>query len=177
MNANYDTDDFNSADLDSSVASIHIKALTNEENAGDEDGNPPTNHWIISLEPIETSSARVMLDMSPGYGSDGQRGKIHLSSNPDAATDQFIRSLTIPLTTQATVRTITDSINSKGRDRYRFTTELEGCKFWIFTLISDLETTGLVASGSGNAVWGEVSQYWRNPTGSEAREVSRGVFY
>ncbi|KAJ5712868.1 uncharacterized protein N7483_010049 [Penicillium malachiteum] len=115
--------------------------------------------------------------MSPGYGSNGQRGKIHLSSNPDALTDQFIRSVSIPTTTQATVRTITDSIDSNGRDRYRFTAEWEGCKFWIFTLISDLEAAGFVASGSANAVWGEVSQYWRNPAGSEPREVSRGVFY
>ncbi|KAJ6037305.1 hypothetical protein N7540_001584 [Penicillium herquei] len=136
MNANYDTDVFNFADLESSVANIHIKALTNEENAGDEDGNPPTNHWIIFLELMGTRSALVMLDMSPGYGSDGQRGKIHLSSNPDAVTDQFIRSLSIPIKTQATFRTITDSIDSKGRDKYRFTAELEGCKFWIFTLIS-----------------------------------------
>ncbi|KAJ5719072.1 hypothetical protein N7493_007527 [Penicillium malachiteum] len=99
-----------------------------------------------------------MLDMSPGYGPDGQRGKIHLSSNPDAAIEQFVLSRI-----QSTPRAVI--------------AELEGRKFWIFTLISDLEAAGLVASGSGNAVWGEVSQYWRNPTGSEAREVSRGVFY
>ncbi|KAL2868051.1 uncharacterized protein BJX67DRAFT_350958 [Aspergillus lucknowensis] len=48
-----------------------------------------------------------------------------------------MKTLTFPLRAQAMVHTIIDFINSKGHDRYMFTEEQEGCRFWLFTFISD----------------------------------------
>lgn len=107
--------------------------------------------------------------MAPGYGSDGQRGKIEFSSKPYVSTRSAIKTLTFHLKAPATVQTIIDTINSKGRDRYKFTVE--------YTFISDLEASGLVSSGSGKAAWDAVSFYWRSPNGNEPREVKQGTFY
>ncbi|RDW93654.1 uncharacterized protein DSM5745_00976 [Aspergillus mulundensis] len=175
MNSNYEDDDFNPADLEAPVEYIHICGYKNEKNAGDEDGNPPTNHWATFLQISERESVR--LDMAPGYGSDGQRGKINIASKTYVCSHNAIKALTFPLRAQATVRTIIDIINSNGRDRYNFTEEWEGCRFWMSTFISDLEGSGLVAPGSANATWDAVNLYWRYPDGSERREVKHGTFY
>lgn len=175
MNSNYDCDYLDSTDLQSRVKKIHICAYINPENAGDQDGNPPTNHWAAFLEVSRGGSVR--LDMAPGYGSDGQRGKIEISSKPYVSTQNAIKTLTFHLKAPATVQTIVDTINSKGRDRYKFTEEWEGCRFWMYTFISDLEASGLVSSGSGKATWDAVSLYWRSPNGHEPREVKQGTFY
>lgn len=175
MNSNYDDDRFQPAHLHSQIGSIHICGYINHENAGDEDGNPPTNHWGAFLELSQGGSVR--LDMAPGYGSDGLRGKIDISSKEYSLTNNAIKTLTFPLTAEATVSTIIEIINSNGRDRYKFTEEWEGCRFWMFTFISDLEASGIVSSGSGDATWDAVSFYWRNPHGCEPREVKQGTFY
>ncbi len=52
----------------------------------------------------------------------------------------------------------------------------EGCRYWIYTIISDFAAAGLIGSGSGQVTWDAVSYYWRHPSGSELREVGRGVF-
>ncbi|KAJ5114458.1 hypothetical protein NUU61_000217 [Penicillium alfredii] len=88
-----------------------------------------------------------------------------------------IQTLTFTVEAHTTVQTITDLINSKGRDRYKFTEEWEGCRFWIYTFVKDLESVGLIPGRSGNIAWEGVSYYWRTPSGSEPREVKQGVFY
>ncbi|CRG91080.1 hypothetical protein PISL3812_08128 [Talaromyces islandicus] len=172
---NYDTDRFNTAHFQSSVVNIHLCGYRNEKNEGDEDGNPPTNHWAAFLQYPSGGSAR--LDMAPGYGSDGLRGKIDLASKPYMLTNNAIKSLSFSPKTPITVQSIVNTINSKGRDRYRFTAEWEGCRYWMYTFILDLESAGILASGSGQATWQAVSYYWRNPSGFEPREVKRGRFY
>ncbi|CAG8907445.1 unnamed protein product [Penicillium egyptiacum] len=115
--------------------------------------------------------------MMSGYGSDGLRGKVEISSKPYTSTNNAIKTLTFSVEAHATVQTITDLINSKGRDRYKLTAEWEGCRFWIYTFIKDLESVGLTPGRSGKTVWEGVAYYWRTPSGSEPREVKQGVFY
>ena len=174
MNENYDTDKFNFTDLTSPVVAIHICGYVNEKNEGDEDGNPPTNHWTTFLQRSDESSIR--LDMTPGYGSDGQMGKIEIASKKYMHTNKAIKTLSFSVTQHATVRTITDLINNNGRDKYTFTEEWEGCRFWIYTLISDLEAAGIIPEGSVKATWEAVSRYWRYPSGSESRVIKKGKF-
>ncbi|KAF1961360.1 hypothetical protein CC80DRAFT_522810 [Byssothecium circinans] len=160
------------------VTTVHICGYRNEDNEGDEDGNPPTNHWAVSLQ--LDSGGFVMLDMAPGYGSDGRRGKIHLASlasKEDMHTQDTIKTLSFLLKAHTTVENITKLINSKGRERYTFTEEEEGCRFWVYTFISDLEAAGYVDAGSEQSSWTAVSYYWRNPSGYEARTVKEGTFY
>lgn len=67
-----------------------------------------------------------------------------------------------------------------GRDRYEFkkvSPAGEGCRFWVYTIISDLEKAGVVPGGSGLVAWDAVSMYWRYPEGCEPRAVTKGTFY
>ncbi|OAA36692.1 hypothetical protein ISF_09945 [Cordyceps fumosorosea ARSEF 2679] len=114
MDRNWDQDHFNTRDLDKVVVRIHVCAYVNESNAGDEEGNPPTNHWAIFLELADQNSVR--LDMAPGYGSDGLRGKIEVASKRYQMTVNAIHSLSFDVTPGVTVRTITDIISSHKRE-------------------------------------------------------------
>jgi hypothetical protein len=173
MNNNWDTDKFDPAHLTHQVIAIHLWGCINQNNEGDE-GNPPTNHWAALLECPDGS---IGLDMMPGYGSDGLRGKIEISSKDCVSMDDAIKILSIPVNIHATVQSITDMINDKGRDRYTFTEEEEGCRYWIWNIVSDLEAAKIISTGSGETVWRAVSCYWRYPSGYEPRVVKQGKFY
>lgn len=62
------------------------------------------------------------------------------------------------------------------RQKYIFTEEMEGCRFWIYTVISDLESGGIIDPGSATSAWEAVSYYWRFPEGCEVRAVKQGRF-
>ncbi|KAF1809594.1 hypothetical protein P152DRAFT_461279 [Eremomyces bilateralis CBS 781.70] len=174
MSNNYDTDNFNTAELALQVVAIHICGYRNPSNTGDEDGNPPTNHWAAFMQ-LPTGGS-VRLDMAPGYGSDGRRGKIELSSKKYTYTQNAIKTLSFGAIAYVTVQMVTEMINRNGRDKYNFTEEWEGCRFWIYTFISDLEAAGIIPAGSAQATWAAVSYYWRSPSGQELRDVKQGEF-
>lgn len=125
----------------------------NAENAGDEAGNPPTNHWTAFLQ--RAGGGSVSLDMTPGYCSDRLRGKIEISSKNSSSTQEAIKTVSFSTIDTPTFKTITDIITRNGRERYTFTEDWVGCRFWIFTIISDLERAGIVPSGSGQAALSE----------------------
>jgi hypothetical protein len=89
--------------------------------------------------------------MAPGYGPEGRRGKIQLASKAYVHTHNAIKTVSFRANVYATVDGITQVINSKGRDRYTFTEELEGCRFWIYTFVQDLEDAGIIDAGSGQS--------------------------
>ncbi|KAI9747514.1 MAG: Inorganic phosphate transporter pho84 [Chaenotheca gracillima] len=175
LTKNWDTDRFTIKDFGESVITVHVCGYVNEKNEGDEEGNPPTNHWASFL--ANKKSGSVRLDKMPGYGSDGLRGKIEISSKPYESTKNDSMTLSFPAIVQTTVKDVTDMINRKGRDKYTFTEEMEGCRHWIWTLISDLEAEGIIDTGSGEATLKAVSSYWRFPSGSEPRAIKQGSFY
>ncbi|KAH7311618.1 hypothetical protein B0I35DRAFT_67623 [Stachybotrys elegans] len=186
MDRNWDTDRFDNEDLERRLNHIHFCAYRNEHNEGDEDGNPPTNHWVTSLEISEDHA--VILDMAPGYGSDGQRGKIEVwtqrydhngqatHADQTVQTNETIHSLSFELNGRLTVQNIVDLITRNGRQRYNFTPEWEGCRYWVYTLSSDLEAQRIIQPGSAAAVWSAVSYYYVNPSGYEVRVLRQGTF-
>jgi hypothetical protein len=156
------------------VSHVHICAYVNEKNEGDEDGNPPTNHWAIFLQVGKGASVR--LDMAPGYGSDGLRGKIEVSSKKYVTTWNSIKTLTFETDGKTKVETVARLISENGLERYTFTEKMEGCRYWISIFVSKLEAAGILPSGSAEKVTEAVSSYWRSPTGSESRKVEKGTF-
>lgn len=173
MDRNWDQTKFETGDLHNTVEQIHICAYINENNEGDQE-NPPTNHWATFLEVSKTHSVRI--DMAPGYGSNGLRGKIDISSKRYMYTNQAIHMLSFNVRGGTTVKTIVDLIQLNGRQKYNFTPEWEGCRYWIFVLISDLEVAGIVETGSGATARSALSYYFANPSGQEPREVREGKF-
>src|SRR4051812_24778656 len=123
MDRNWDTDNFSDAHLPKTILCIHACAYRNDVNQGDELGNPPTNHWVFSLALPEQKSIR--LDMMPGYGSDGLRGKLEITHQEPEWTDETIKTLTMAVAEGTRVKTITDLISANKRQKYTFTEEQE----------------------------------------------------
>ncbi|KAK3989617.1 hypothetical protein QBC44DRAFT_241050, partial [Cladorrhinum sp. PSN332] len=134
------------------------------------------NHWVLCLQTSPDSS--VMLDMAPGYGTDGLRGKIQVSSlNNVPYTDETLHAFSYtPLKSDITVGEIRRLINVNGRDPFKFSPEWEGCRFWLSVVTKDLEEAGIVKGGSAAEAEGALFMYWRNPEGSEPRVMRKGVF-
>lgn len=171
---NWDLDDFTPDNLTASVELIHLCALRNELNEGDEAGEPPTNHWTTCLQITKSSS--VMLDMAPGYGSDGLRGKIAATSLGEPYTDETLKAFSFKPVKAITVGDVFRLIMDKGRDRFNFSPEWEGCRFWMGVVIEDLEDAAIVQAGSAVMAKEALLKYWRNPEGSEFRVLREGTF-
>ncbi|KAI1325085.1 hypothetical protein F5Y16DRAFT_378796 [Xylariaceae sp. FL0255] len=102
LDSNWDLDKFETSSAEVEVKQFHLCALSNDFNEGDEAGEPPTNHWVLCLEISQNSS--VMIDMAPGYGRDGLRGKIEVASFDKRYTSETLRVFSF-----ATLQTITVS--------------------------------------------------------------------
>lgn len=126
---------------------------------------------------LEISRIRsVRIDMMAGYGSDGLRGKIEISSKDYACTQNGIKTCVFPATFGVTVQKIVDLISSAGRQKYQFTPEWEGCRFWNWTVTKDLQSAGYVPPGCAEEAGNALSMYWAFPTGSERRQIGVGKF-
>ncbi|CAJ2510749.1 Uu.00g063740.m01.CDS01 [Anthostomella pinea] len=164
------------------ISQLYLCALRNDHNEGDEAGEPPTNHWTLCLETAPTSC--VMLDMVPGDGSDGRRGKIEVSAlnqeydgeDSRPYSDETLRAFSFPVLRNTTAREIMEFIVAKGRDAFTFSPEWEGCRFWLSVVMADLEAEGLVEKGAGDEAKRVLMLYWRNPEGSEPRVMREGTF-
>lgn len=175
LDNNWDSDSFDPQKMTSTVEDIHLCALRNDLNEGDDElGNPPTNHWVVCLQTSLTSS--VMLDMAPGYGSDGLRGKIEVSALSQPYTDETLRVFSFKPTQTMTTEQFLAYISEKGRQKFTFHPSWEGCRFWISVLMADWEELQLVAAGSASSAKEALTKYWVNPEGSQPREMNEGVF-
>lgn len=174
LDNNWDLDGFEPREMSSTVEDVHLCALRNDLNEGDELGNPPTNHWVVCLQTSSTSS--IMLDMAPGYGSDGLRGKIEVSALSQPYTDETLRSFSFKPTKTLTVEQFLAHISEKGRQKFTFHPSWEGCRFWISVLMADWEELQLLAAGSASSAMKALTKYWVNPGGSTPREMNEGIF-
>jgi hypothetical protein len=114
--------------------------------------------------------------MAPGYGPDGLRGKIEVSSEGDVGTQNSIKTLNFETDGKSKVKIFSGLISKKGLEKYTFTENMESCRHWISILISELEAAGILPSRSAEKAAEALSRYWRNPTGSEPRELGKGTF-
>jgi hypothetical protein len=175
LSDHFGTSKFKESDLEQVVERIHLCGYMNEDNVGDDDGRPPTNHWAIFLQVDPKKS--VKLDMIPGDGDDGLLGYIVLESKGYNMTNKGIRSLTFIPTCEFPVSDVLNLIMKNGRDKYIFTEEEEGCRFWICTLVRDLEEAGKLLKDSAATALSTLGSYWVFPSGSVPRKMEAGTFF
>ena len=136
----FDTKFFTLSDLDLGVTEIHVFGYLDPS-----EGDDPSNHWVLFLqvEPpkptSESDEASVRVDMLPGYDSDGLRGKVALLSKPYAFSWKCARMLSFIPILRITVKDILSLIIRKRRHEYRFTPDVEGCRWWVSVFVGDLE--------------------------------------
>ncbi|KAJ3570215.1 hypothetical protein NPX13_g5801 [Xylaria arbuscula] len=167
------TDYLNTEHLKHQITNITVVAYRNQDNRGDGKLSP-TNHWSIFLKTTENNSVRV--EMAHGLGNDGLTGKVELLSKKYICTNNAIYTMSFQPIKTITVQDFIDLLTENKRQQYTFTPEFEGCSFWVYTIIGDLEAAGVVPAGSAESTWNAVSYYYVNPEGTVPREVRRGTF-
>ncbi|KAG6278047.1 hypothetical protein E4U47_006260 [Claviceps purpurea] len=180
MDQNWNQADFKHEDLKETVKTIHVcvHENANEENQG-VGGSPPVNHWVVFLEISDSHS--VCMDMALDFlkfhaEDDDLRGQIDISTRKYKFTRNAIHRLSFPTKGSPKIEDIVNLINSIGLHRYTYASGNEGCRFWVYTLISYLEIGGIVESGSAGKTWADACYYYVDPWGRDARDVKKGTF-
>jgi hypothetical protein len=162
------------ADLDAIVKTLHIVACKNEFNEPEE-GGEIGNHWFSLLE-LENGRS-VSVDMMGGDGG-GRMGLVLLESHAGRLTTyEEVHRVSIGVAVERTVKDFLKCLVEKGRERYRFTVEITGCRWWNLIAVGDWEEAEMIEAGNLERVKEEISRYW-DPEGREdgILEMTRGDF-
>lgn len=163
------------SDLDEIVKGIHLTGyLVSNDLEFEQDCNP-TNHWTMFLELDREKSVKV--DMTPTYTDGELTGLILLESKDCVMTNKSVKSITFSPKDELRVKNVMEVIMSNGRDRYIFTDEGEGCRFWVCTVIKDLEAAEEISKGSAVVAVRTLSCYWASPSEGTHREMEAGEFF
>ncbi|KAL1746410.1 hypothetical protein HDZ31DRAFT_81212 [Schizophyllum fasciatum] len=148
------TSRFRQGTLASPVSALHFVAHQNLSNDGGEGGASPTNHWSLFLE-LDNHTA------------------------PECVTTNLTRKVSAAAPSGTIVATILNIIIAKGRDRYTFQPVGEGCRFWLYTLASDLAQEGILSADAKKEAQGALPLYWPYPYGTTPveRPMSEGTFF
>lgn len=175
---NWDLDKFATDDLDATVQMIHLCALRNDLNEGDEAGEPPTSHWTMCLQ--HSPASCVMLDMAPGYGSDGRRGKVETTYVPQrrAVHRRDAAAVLVQALSPRHRRARPPHHQREGEGPVHLLPRmgrvpgsgcLSSCGTW--------KRTGWSRQGRPPPPWKRcTAHYWINPEGSEPRVMREGTF-
>ena len=117
------------------------------------------------------------MDMIPGDGDDGLTGTILIESKSYEATNKSMKSVSLTPIHEFTIQQAIEMILNQGLDRYNFTEDEEGCRFWIYTLIQDFAKEGWIAEECREQVKEVLSFYWVYPEGNVTRPMEEGTFY
>ncbi|KAG2341814.1 hypothetical protein BDR05DRAFT_964849 [Suillus weaverae] len=80
------------------------------------------------------------------HGQDSRTGVLSVTESLDESSLlMFLRML---LTTDSTVESLLDLLESNGRNRFLYDSTGSGCRFWCYTVLSDLERRRLVPDGA-----------------------------
>ncbi|KAI0114485.1 hypothetical protein GGR51DRAFT_577501 [Nemania sp. FL0031] len=174
MDRHWERDSLQHTDLARLIISIHLIACPNLNIGGQ---SSPTNHWSLFFEMLGERSVR--LDMVSGFGNDGLRGKIEVASKNYVCTRERVHRLSFQPDRAVTLEDIVHLIQRNGRQRYRFLPEWEGCRYWCYTIIQDLEAARIISPGSALVAEATLSNFYGYPSGSgvEPREIKAGRFY
>ncbi|KAI0070575.1 hypothetical protein K474DRAFT_1669921 [Panus rudis PR-1116 ss-1] len=173
---NWGTSKFRQGTLTSPVVALHFVAHTNEGNVGGEKGAPPTNHWTLFLE-LDDHRSSVRVEVAPN--DPGQPGMVFLENKRYAFTVNTSHKVSAQAPSGTTVASVLKVIIDRGRDRYIFQPIGEGCRFWLFTLASDLAEVGILPAAAEAEVKAAIPFYW--PDGASGTPVERpmvaGTFF
>ena len=163
------------SDLDQVVKEIHLAGYVLSDDLEFEQDQSPTNHWTMFLELDREKSVKV--DITPTYANGEMTGLILLESKDYTMTNKAVKSLTFSLKDELHVKDVIEIIMRNGRDRYIFTDKGEGCRFWVCTVIKDLEMAGAISKGSAVVAVHTLSCYWSSLTEGIPREMEAGEFF
>lgn len=154
-----------------------IAYRTDENSSGDSEA-----HWALLFQYEVEACVRV--EMTRGYGANNngrQRGKIHLSNVKPfdhSSSSGWGKHIVQMFYTRnfPSIQDFIDVLVSEGRQRYTFTEEGEGSRFWAATVIADFTKAKLLPKDSGDEFRKALAFDWRGPGTYDSRPVREGTF-
>lgn len=168
-----DRSQLHESDADCQVLFIYICAFAMEssESAG---AFAAANRWSIFLQ-ISTNES-VRLDIFPGRNNHGLTGTLTLVSVDEVYPDDVLRVMLFRTLGQPTVKLLVETLVGKGREKYQFTQDERGGRYWVHTVVSDWEEAEFLPVGSAEIAKADLTLRW-HAGGSFSIEIVPGVFY
>ncbi|KAF9025781.1 hypothetical protein BDZ89DRAFT_56728 [Hymenopellis radicata] len=134
----WEAEHFSFKTLPAIVERVHFCAANNEQNEVMVKGAEPVNHWMIFLQTGAKTSVR----------------DVHrLTLLPACRVVEHHRA-------GITVERVFRMLIENGRDRYKFTDQHVGCRYWCYCVAADFERQGWVSRGLAERVYQEASWYY-----------------
>ncbi|KIY45242.1 hypothetical protein FISHEDRAFT_49598 [Fistulina hepatica ATCC 64428] len=173
----WDVEGFRMSDLTCTVIRIHFCAAINEDNET-EGKRPPTNHWMIFLQTGVHSSVRISVTSGE---SSRYPSLIELTSKSYDRSENTNITISADAAPGFTVESILTFLIEKGRDRYRFTDDYEGCRFWAMVVACDFVKACCVEPDFARRIADAIRYYYPDPRGQNKepipRQLQAGVFF
>ncbi|VDC01822.1 unnamed protein product [Peniophora sp. CBMAI 1063] len=167
--------------LDKPVTSIRFIGHLNPQNEGGDLGEPPTNHWTMSL--IISEEESLNFDILP---PDVDKPAVTMVTQVNKDSEWKPESDSVRIVSAdvashggVTIGGILGLIMSLNRDRYRYHKSGEGCRFWMKTISGDFANAGIISADKAEEVGSDVEHYWPDPATDMqkvVRPISAGQF-
>lgn len=184
LDCHWDAEDFSFDTLSAPVVRIHFCAAANDNDTDTVVRRQPVNHWMVFLQTGATTSVR--LSISSGETS-AYPAVIELASKRYIVSHFSPIVISSAVNGGVTVEAVFRLLIAKGRDRYKFTDQHVGCRWWCYCIAHDFESAGWVERGTANRVGQAASWYYpqlknRDKQGSANNEpvacpMEQGVFF
>ena len=153
------------------------KAISNLTFTGSarNDSQPTLYHWCFYAA-IPTSSSGVLFDITPG--ADGQTAVLIICSKSSPVTTAADHSsFRVTLNVEYTIRQLMDWIATNQLDRYMFTSEGTGCRFWCAEVLKRLEGDRILPAGSTDKFVSFLASESKLKPISVPEVAGEGIFY
>lgn len=117
---------------------------------GIEEGYTCRTSWVIYLQITDTMSFKLQL-LSGTPDDEIHRPMLRVS--PDCVVPSPNADLVFPVQGRVTIQSAVLAINVRRHAVLRFTNEQQASKFWLYTLMMDMEDRKIVKKGSSQVVW------------------------
>ncbi|KAI0430902.1 hypothetical protein F5Y09DRAFT_341225 [Xylaria sp. FL1042] len=174
MDHNWDTNKLRGSDLTRAIVALHLVAYYSQTMEEGYVPFQPTNHWCLFLEFGNGKSVR--LEVVPGSGSDGLRAQVRLTSRAHPCTSNYAHKVTYDLNSGVCLEDLVQICQTKGRQRYEFAEGWEGCRYWNYVFIKDLESSSILPRGATDQARDAMSYFYHSVYGVQRRSMKKGTF-
>ncbi|KAI1271193.1 hypothetical protein F5Y07DRAFT_405865 [Xylaria sp. FL0933] len=174
MDHNWDTNKLSQSNLSRKIVAIHLVAYYSQTMEEGYVPFQPPNHWCLFVQFANDKSVR--LEVVPGYGSDGLRAKVRLTSRTHPCTSNYAHKVTYELNSTVCLEDIVEVCQAKGRQKYEFAEGWEGCRYRNYVFIQDLESCSILPEGAASMARAAMSSFYHSVYGVQRRSMKKGTF-
>lgn len=116
---------------------------------GIEDGYRCRTSWVIYLKISDTQSFKLQLLLR----TPDETYRPMLRVSPECVVPSPNADLVFPVQGRATIENAVLAINMRRHAVLKFTNEQQASKFWLYTMMMDIEERNIVEKGSSQVAW------------------------